>query len=143
MIIYDVLFHDVNSVLHTVSSIHYNVFHSAILILFTRMDKKEQETVRNLTARLTMTEDSRVRRCLFHTSYTIFSVFYTKPISIKSYAYIHHWRPTCYFRDKNRRFKVETWVGMTWDRINIWYSGRLRSVTFSETRPYNACWDHI
>ena len=48
------------------------------------MDKKEQETVRNLTARLTMTEDSRVKRCLFHTSYTIFSVFYTKPISIKS-----------------------------------------------------------
>ena len=108
MIIYDVLFHDVNSVLHTVSSIYYNVFHSAILILFTKMDKKEQETVRNLTARLTMTEDSRVKRGLFHTSYAIFSVFYTKPISIKSYAYIHHWRPTCYFRDKNRRFKVET-----------------------------------
>ena len=35
-----------------------------------------------------MTENSKVKRSLFQTSYTMFSMFHTISISIKSYIYI-------------------------------------------------------
>ena len=42
----------------------------------------------SLESRCKMTEDSRVKRSLVQTSYKIFSIFYTKSRSIKTYINI-------------------------------------------------------
>ena len=50
--------------------------------------EKLQKTTRNSEARWEITVDLRVKRSLSQTSYTMFSIFYTKSISTKGYIYI-------------------------------------------------------
>ena len=128
-------FHDVNSTLYTVTSIHHkgNVTKSYESSVFQRNIIHEKEKKQS--------ENSKVKTSLFQNKlHNVLNILYYFYFYQK--LYIHHWRAACYFRDTNRVFAFGVWrFELGWFQAGLikWYGRRLRRVTFSESRPYKTC----